>query len=253
MTLILLCSILASAVLGAFPVSAPGCGWYVKRNNEHRQPPLEPAYSYIEKYDAYYVDKKHGDATEERVLYLTFDAGYENGNVATILDTLKREDVPAAFFVLGHLIKKNKELVLRMRDEGHLVCNHTKNHKDISTMTEDEIRKNLSDLEKMCEEKTGFPLDKYFRPPEGKFTEASLTVTKSMGYKNIFWSYAYADWDEGQQIKPQKALKKLKENLHDGEILLLHPTSKTNAIILRDFVQYAKDEGYRFKSLNEFK
>ena len=236
-------------------VSSLGCynkdkseQWYFKRQG-NGETSIGYSKELLERTNSYWRDED----TEEKSIYLTFDAGYINENVIEILDVLKEEGVPGAFFILGHPLLKNTDVIVRMKNEGHLVCNHTKNHKDISTMTEDEIRKNLSDLEKMCEEKTGFPLDKYFRPPEGKFTEASLTVTKSMGYKNIFWSYAYADWDEGQQIKPQKALKKLKENLHDGEILLLHPTSKTNAVILRDFVQYAKDEGYRFKSLNEIK
>ena len=168
-----------------------------------------------------------------------------------ILDILKEENVPGAFFILGHPLLKNTDIIKRMKMEGHLVCNHTKNHKNISEMTRKEIQNNLSDLEMLFEEKTGQQMDKFFRPPEGKFSEESLLATKDSGYKNIFWSYAYADWNDNNQMSPKKALEKLKANLHAGEILLLHPTSKTNATILKDFIQYAKAEGYRFQSLNE--
>ena len=188
---------------------------------------------------------------EDKVIYLTFDAGYINENVIRILDILKEENVPAAFFVLGHPILKNTDVIKRMKDEGHLVCNHTKNHKNISSMSEEELTKNLTDLEKIFEEKTGYTLDKFFRPPEGKFTEGALKVAKKLGYKNIFWSYAYADWDDNNQINPQKALNKLKDNLHEGEILLLHPTSKTNALILKDFIGYAKSKDYSFAGLSQ--
>ena len=222
--------------------------WYFKRIANGETSISYPK-EFLDRTSSFWKDEN----SNEKTIYLTFDAGYINENVLQILDILKEEDIPAAFFILGYPILKDTDTIKRMKEDGHLICNHTKNHKDISRMTEDEIRKNLSDLEMLYEEKTGFKLDKYFRPPEGKFSEEALLVTKDMGYKNIFWSFAYADWDEGQQIQPQKALKKLKEYLHDGEILLLHPTSKTNALILGEFIQYAKAQGYHFKSLDELK
>ncbi len=217
--------------------------WYFKRkgNGETSCPYTD---SFLSRTNSYWREN-----TAEKRIYLTFDVGYMNENVLKILDVLKEEEVPAAFFILGHPLLKNTDTVKRMKEDGHLVCNHTKNHKDISNLSKEEITKNLTDLEKLFEEKTGYLLDKFFRPPEGKFSEESLIYIKEMGYKNIFWSYAYADWDDHNQMSPKKALSKLKENLHSGEILLLHPTSKTNAEIIKDFILYAKEEGYVFLSL----
>ena len=219
--------------------------WFFKRRG-NGETSTTYSDSFFEKTNSCWRDNN----TENKTIYLTFDAGYINENVIEILDILKEEEVPGAFFILGHPLLKNTDVIKRMKEEGHLVCNHTKNHKDISKMSKEELTKNLSDLEKMYEEKTGYSLDKYFRPPEGRFSENSLLVVKEMGYKTIFWSYAYADWDDKSQMAPKRALDKLKENLHKGEILLLHPTSKTNASILRTFIVYAKENGYTFESLN---
>ncbi len=252
MTLILLLGILASSVLGAFPVSAAGGGWYAKRNREHRQPPIEPAYSYIEKYDAYYVDKKHGDADEEKVLYLTFDAGYENGNIEKILDTLKREEVPGAFFILGHLIKKNPELVLRMKEEGHLVCNHTMRHNDMTRITDEEsFSRELRELEVLYRDKIGEEMARYYRPPEGRFSEENLKMAQRLGYKTIFWSFAYADWDNAKQPNEEEAIRKILDHTHNGAVILLHPTSATNAAILPELIGRWREMGYRFGTLDE--
>lgn len=221
--------------------------WYFKRkgNGETSTPYTE---DFFKKTNSYWKD-----TSGEKTIYLTFDAGYINENVIQILDILKEEDVQGAFFILGHPLLNDTDVVKRMKQDGHLVCNHTKNHKDISSMTKGELTKNLFDLEKLYEEKTGEKMDKYFRPPEGKFSEESLIAIKECGYKNIFWSFAYADWDNQNQMSQAKALKKLKENLHSGEILLLHPTSKTNASILRDFIHYAKEQGYLFSTLEKLK
>ena len=252
MTLILLFGILASSVLGAFPVSAAGNGWYTKRNTEHRQPPIEPAYSYIEQYDAYYVDKRHADTAEDKVLYLTFDAGYENGNITKILDTLKRENVPGAFFVLGHLIRKNKDLVLRMKEEGHLVCNHTMHHRDMTKITnEAEFSHELHDLEALYREEIGGEMARYYRPPEGRFSEENLKLAQKLGYKTVFWSFAYADWDNERQPDPEGAIRKILDHTHNGAVILLHPTSATNAAILPELIAKWREMGYRFGTLDE--
>lgn len=208
--------------------------------------------SFIENYGGYYVDKKHGDGAEEKVIYLTFDAGYENGNVEKILDVLKQEDVPAAFFVLENLIKQNKALVMRMIDEGHLVCNHTSKHLDVTKCkTLDEFRAELESLEDIYREVTGREMPNYFRPPEGKFSEQSMRFACELGYKTIFWSFAYADWDNGDQPSESVASEKILSNVHNGEIMLLHPTSATNAAILADIIRELKAQGYRFGSLDE--
>lgn len=225
--------------------------WYCKRNSEHKQPQLDTALSFIEQCNGVYVDKAHGDDDPEKVIYLTFDAGYENGNVAKTLDVLKNEDVCGAFFILGNLIKRNPDLIMRMVDEGHLVCNHTNNHKDITKLDKQDLLVEINSLEQAYTELSGKPLDKYFRPPEGTFDQDSLSAVNECGYKTVFWSFAYADWDNENQMSAQAAKKKIFDNLHNGEIMLLHPTSATNAEILTDVIRELKAMGYRFGPLDE--
>ena len=236
----------------AFPVSAASLGWYCKRNKEHKQPTLDPKMTVIEKYDAYYVDKNHGDADEDKVIYLTFDAGYENGNVEKILNVLKEENVPAAFFILDNLILKNTDLVKRMAEEGHTVCNHTMKHRDMTKVTDiEKFRSELEGLAALYEEKIGAPMAKFYRPPEGKFTEQNLKFATDLGYTTVFWSFAYADWDNGKQMPEEEAIKKVLDNTHNGAILLLHPTSETNAKILGRLIAEWRAQGYRFGTLDE--
>ena len=225
-------------------------GFYIPRAGNKR-PRLPAEETVIEEHGGYYIDRHVDDESERRVLYLTFDAGYENGNVEKILDTLAAEEVPAAFFVLDHLILENTDLVCRMQKEGHLVCNHTKNHKDMTKCQKEEMVKNLTDLEKLCEEKTGSALAKYFRFPEGRFSEDALMTAEELGYKTIFWSFAYADWDNGKQPDPARAKKKILENTHNGAVILLHPTSATNAEILPELIREWKAMGYSFGTLDE--
>ncbi len=212
----------------------------------------DPNMKFIENYGGYYVDKNHGDSCEDKVIYLTFDAGYENGNVERILNVLKEQDVTAAFFVLENLILKNGDLIKRMVDEGHLVCNHTSKHLDVTKCeTVDEFRTELERLENVFKECTGVEMPKYFRAPEGKFSESSMKFVSQLGYKTIFWSFAYADWDNDKQMSGSAAKEKIMSNIHNGEIMLLHPTSKTNADILSDIICELKAQGYRFGTLDE--
>jgi len=227
--------------------------WYCAHRKDHLQPVSDQTMSFIDKHDAYYIDSNHGDKCDSKVIYLTFDAGYENGNISKILDILKAEDVPAAFFVLGNLIVKNTDLVNRMFDEGHLVCNHTYSHKSMVDIDRESFNSELEKLENTCLEYTGHSLAKYYRPFEGVFDEASLIYAKENGYKTIFWSFAYADWDNANQMSPEKAKCKILQNVHNGEIMLLHPTSQTNAIILRDVIKELKAQGYSFATLNDLK
>ena len=247
-TVILAIALLISTSVNAL-ASQGSYTWFIKRNGRDT-PAFAREAQMVDSAGGYYIDKAAAE-NKDKVLYLTFDAGYENGNIEKILDILKKENVPAAFFILDNLILKNTDLVKRMSDEGHLVCNHTKNHRDLTKCTSDEITKNVSDLEKIYEEKTGNTLAKYFRFPEGRYSEHALKVVNDMGYKTIFWSFAYEDWDNAKQPSPEKALKKVLANTHDGAVILLHPTSDTNAKILPTLIEEWKSMGYRFGTLDE--
>ena len=233
-------------------VSSKSMNWYCVRNKQHKQPRADAPLSFVEKYDGYYVDRKHGDSDEEKVIYLTFDAGYENGNIEKILDVMKREKVAGAFFVLKNLVLQNTDLVKRMADEGHLVCNHTASHKDMTKCASfEEFKDELEKMETIYYEATGKTLARYYRPPEGKFDEESMKYAKQLGYKTVFWSFAYADWDNQKQMSPTAAKQKILSNVHNGEVMLLHPTSATNAEILGDVIRELKAQGYRFGTLDE--
>lgn len=244
-------SFVLAAVFLIQPISAQNRGWYVKRANDHRQPKLDADQEIIEKHGGYYIDRRHGDTCDEKVIYLTFDAGYINENVLSILDTLKKEKVGAAFFVLSHVLRKNGDTVKKMTEDGHLVCNHTMRHKDMTKVSHEEFVAELKGLEDAYRELTGCEMPKYYRPPEGKYSQENLIWAKELGYKTVFWSFAYADWDNGAQPELAKAKKKIQDNLHNGAVLLLHPTSKTNALLLPELISEWKAEGYRFGTLDE--
>ncbi len=226
--------------------------WYCVRTKDHRQPIVGSDLSYVEQYGGYYIDHKHGDDNAEKVVYLTFDAGYENGNVEKILDVLKEKKATGAFFILGNLVTKNTVLVKRMADEGHLVCNHTDSHPDMTTkQTLEDFKAELESLEMIYRENTGRELSRYFRPPEGRFNAESLKYAHELGYKTVFWSFAYADWDNGNQMSVQSAKQKILDNIHNGAVILLHPTSATNAAILGDVIDELRSQGYTFGTLDE--
>ncbi len=225
--------------------------WYITRNAEHRQPAVCMSDTELARYDAYYVDRAHGDDCDEKVIYLTFDAGYENGNIVKILDVLQKENVSAAFFILKHLIVHDAALVERMAREGHLVCNHTMQHPDMTQLDDSAFAKEINGLATLYEESFGEKMAPYYRPPEGKYTLRDLARVKELGYKTIFWSFAYADWDNDRQPDPEFAKKKIREHIHNGAVLLLHPTSATNAEILSELICEWKAQGYRFGTLDE--
>lgn len=228
--------------------SAAARGWYCVRAKNHERPICDADMSYITDLDGYYI----GKAENEKVIYLTFDAGYENGNVEKILDVLKEKDVKGNFFILGNLIERNGELVCRMANEGHTVANHTYTHRDMTTCkTSEEFLSELTRLESAYEELTGLKMPKYYRPPEGKFDEKTMKYASDAGYKTIFWSFAYADWDNNAQPDQSTAKKKILDNIHCGAVMLLHPTSATNSAILGDIIDTLISDGYRFGSLDE--
>ncbi len=230
-------------------VFAESTSWYFKPAQNGAQPQCCPEM-------AAFVKENGGiflGSPDDKKIYLTFDAGYENGNVERILDVLKKHNAPAAFFVLPQIIKENTELVMRMKNEGHLICNHSRSHRDMSKVTDFEtFKKELNDAEKVLYNITGFEMDKYYRPPQGNFSRQNITDAASLGYKTVFWSLAYADWDDKNQMDTQKALQLVKERTHNGAVVLLHPTSSTNAAILDDYITQTKQAGYEFCSLSDF-
>ncbi len=244
------CQIVAS--VSAEGVSTKPMNWYCRHEKDGRQPVCDNEMRFIEKYDGYYIDTKNSDpAAAEKVIYLTFDVGYENGNVAKILDTLKAEEVPAAFFVLQNLVTRDTALVQRMAAEGHLVCNHTASHKDMTKVhTKEQFAAELQKLEDTCSAQ-GIMLSKYYRPPEGRFSEENLHFAKELGFKTIFWSFGYVDWDNDRQMAPDEALTKILSGVHNGEVLLLHPTSATNAEIMPALIRELRARGFRFGTLDE--
>jgi peptidoglycan-N-acetylmuramic acid deacetylase len=239
--------------LFTFGSNAKALSWYCKRNNEHEQPLLGNDLKLAENYDVYWCDKNHIDMSDDdKVIYLTFDAGYENGNIAKILDVLKQENAYATFFILDNIILKNQDVVKRMIDEGHTVANHTLRHKDMSTITNIvDFEKELKSLEELFEKTYGVSMSKYYRPPEGKFTEENLKYAQDLGYKTIMWSFAYADWDNKNQPSCEYALNKILSNIHNGEVMLLHPTSTTNAEIMSSLIKELKAQGFRFGDMDE--
>jgi len=221
-------------------------GWYCMRTTGGKRPNIPAEMSYIEEHDGYWLGK------DEKVIYLTFDAGYENGNIEKILDTLREENVPGAFFILDNLVKQNTDLVKRMITEGHTVCNHTASHRDMTKITDiGEFKSELDEMEKCFSEITGYEMAKYYRPPEGKLSEQNMAWADELGYKTILWSFAYADWDNEKQMAPDKAVEKILNGTHNGEVILLHPTSATNAQILPELISKWKEMGYRFGTLDE--
>jgi len=222
--------------------------WGIKRNNNNEQPDLGiNNKALIEKYDGYAM----GNA-EEKIVYLTFDNGYEAGYTAKILDVLKETEVKATFFITGHYLNTQPELVKRMIDEGHIVGNHTVNHYSMPTIEPFKIKAEIQNLHTAVYEKFGYEM-KYLRPPKGEFSEQTLQITKNLGYTTVMWSFAYDDWDEKKQGREQYAKDKILNNIHSGAIILLHANSKDNANILKDIISEAKSKGYEFKNLDEFK
>ena len=253
LTLILSVSCLSSIAFGhSINIASDDTelNWYFVNRGKDTLPECpKEATGLLSKYDAYYL----GD-TNEKVVYLTFDEGYENGYTPKILDILRDEKVPAAFFVVKPYIVSNPEIIKRMSDEGHLVCNHSNHHPSMATVTDPEkFKSEFTDVEEAYKEVVGTDMPKFFRPPMGKFSEESLKMTKDLGYSSIFWSFAYVDWYNNQQPTHDFAKNKIYSRTHPGAIVLLHSNSQTNSEILDDVITHWKEEGYTLKSLNNLK
>ncbi|MDR1773703.1 MAG: delta-lactam-biosynthetic de-N-acetylase [Clostridioides sp.] len=220
--------------------------WYFNPREDGKQPlPIQEA-SFFNKYNAYFA----GDANDKKI-YLTFDAGYESGNTEKILDTLKKHNVKANFFVVKDYIDKNPDIVKRMADEGHLVGNHSVTHPSMASISDvDKFNAEILDVADAYKKVTGKEMPKFFRPPMGKFSERSLKYTQDLGYKTIFWSFAYVDWYNDKQPSHEFAKEKIYSRTHPGEIALLHPNSTTNTEILDEVLTHWEDEGYKLDTLD---
>lgn len=256
---VLLCLVLATFGLlrlrgeTALTVTAPAAvpastdNWGLSFPTEGESPVGNASVADLAQYDAYYL----GD-TSQKVIYLTFDCGYENGYTETILDVLKKHQAPAAFFVVGNMIETAPGIIRRMAAEGHIVGNHTYHHPDMSAISDQAaFKKELDDLAALYKETVGEDLPMFYRPPQGKYNEENLKQAQALGYKTIFWSLAYVDWYVDNQPTPEQAYAKLLPRIHDGAIVLLHSTSKTNAEILDDLLTKWEDMGYTFASLED--
>ena len=247
----------ASFFLGRYaaqvaPVSGraiqPGAdgNWGLSFQEEGQPPVANASFEELAKYNAYYAED-----TQEKVLYLTFDCGFENGNTPAILDALKKHEAKATFFIVGNYLETSPDLVKRMLEEGHIVGNHSYHHPDMSQMGKEEFSKELGELESLYEQTVGQPMEKYYRPPQGKYSEENLRQAQALGYNTVFWSLAYVDWNTDDQPTAQQAYDKLLPRIHDGAIVLLHSTSRTNAEILDELLSKWEQMGYRFASLEE--
>ena len=230
----------------AVPASA-GTGWGLSFQQEGQAPVGNAGKEELQAYDAWFLGNQ-----EEKKLYLTFDVGYENGYTGRILDVLKEEQVPAAFFVVGHFVETEPKLVQRMAQEGHIIGNHTNSHPDMSAIRqEDAFLAELQTLAEKVEAVTGQPMAPYYRPPQGIYSEQNLEYAQRAGYHTIFWSLAYVDWNQDDQPDPQEAIELLNRRVHPGAVILLHSTSETNCEILQELIRGWKAQGYTFATLDD--
>ncbi len=223
--------------------------WFVVRNKKHQAPQGADTAKTLAKYNAYYYDAK-ATATD-KVIYFAFDCGYENGYTEKILDALKAYDAKAVFFVTEHYVRANPKLCKRMKEEGHLVGSHTMKHQSMPTLSTARVKEELTGLERLFKEKTGYTLDKYLRPPMGEYSNRVLKVAKDLGYTTIFWSVVYYDYDPAKQPGTQYVIDHFKTYSHNGAITLTHNISKSNADALKTVLKNLKKDGYRFARIDE--
>lgn len=241
----------AELSLGIHPVSGPVLSssenWGLSFPEEGTLPTANASIEELKQYDAYYAQD-----TDEKILYLTFDCGYENGATPAILDALKKHQAPAAFFVVGNFVRDNPDLIRRMTEEGHTVANHTLSHPDMSKISSVEnFQKELSGVESLYKEITGTDMIKYYRPPQGIYSTENLKMAQQLGYQTFFWSLAYVDWQQDNQPTHEEAFDKLLSRVHPGAIVLLHNTSKTNGEIMEELLSKWEEMGYTFRPLSD--
>lgn len=222
-------------------------GWGLSFQEEGKRPAGNASIDDLKQYNAYYASD-----TDQKIIYLTFDAGYENGNTLAILDALKKHQAPAVFFVVGNFIKDNPDLIRRILADDHIIGNHTMTHPDLPQISSmDAFQKELQDVEELYTSLTGEAMTKFYRPPRGIYNTENLSMAKELGYSTFFWSLAYVDWIQDQQPSREEAFQKLLTRIHPGAIVLLHNTSSTNAEILDELLTKWEEMGYEFHSLKE--
>ena len=222
-------------------------GWGIKRNDNHEQPDVGNVNRKIlDKYQGLYMGNK-----EQKLVYLTFDLGYEAGYTPKILEVLKQNEVKATFFITAHYVNTQPDLVKQMIDEGHIIGNHTVNHKSMPSCSLETIKKEVMDLHSAIYDKFGYEM-KFIRPPKGEYSERTVAYTNTLGYTSVMWSFGYDDWDEKKQGREEYGKKNILDNVHNGEIMLLHATSKDNANILDDVIKEIKNMGYEFRNIDQF-
>lgn len=229
-------------------VSNEKIGWGLKRAKEHKQPDLGSKNLYL-------INKYNGIAIGNpdcKYLYLTFDEGYEAGYTPQILETLKNNNIIATFFLTAHYVNTQPDLVKQMIDEGQIIGNHTVNHYSMPDINDEKLKKEIMDLHTAVFEKFGYEM-KYIRPPKGEYSQRTLEFCNSLGYKTVMWSVAYDDWDEKHQKGVEYAKKKILDNIHPGAVILLHGNSIDNANALDEIIKEAKNMGYEFNSIDNFK
>lgn len=227
--------------------STASASWGLGFGQPGTQPTGNVSPAVLRKYNAYYIEE-----TEEKRIYLTFDCGFENGNTSAILDALKKHNAPATFFVVGHYLETSPDLVKRMLAEGHSVGNHTYHHPDMSKIsTREAFEKELDSLAELYQDITGSSISRYYRPPQGIYSEENLKMARDLGYQTFFWSLAYVDWKQEDQPSHEQAFDKLLTRVHPGAIVLLHNTSKTNGEILDELLTRWEKMGYQFYPLSD--
>ena len=241
-----LLSIVCIMVLLCTTAAYAGENWGLHFPKDGSRPTGPSTAEHLKQFDAYFIG-----AEDDKIMYMTFDAGYETDLTAGILDVLKKHEVPAAFFLVGNYIRDYPDLINRMVTEGHIVANHTMTHPDMSKISgKDAFAAELSKVEELYKQVTGSEIPRFYRPPKGIYSETNLKHAQELGYKTIFWSATYKDWDEKNQPSKEEAFAKLLPRAHPGAVILLHNTSKTNATILDELLTKYKEMGYRFECLN---
>lgn len=245
--LLLVCILQFSLYSQANTLNNDILAWGFRRGENHEQSTLDTASEKVIKdYDGIAMGNK-----ESNFVYLTFDCGYEQGYTEKILDVLKENNVKATFFITAHYLNTSSDIVKRMIEEGHIVGNHTVNHKCLPNLSDEEIKKEIMDLHNAVFEKFGYEM-KYFRPPKGEFSQRVIDIVTKLNYTTVMWSSAYDDWDNEKQNREEYGKNKILDNIHNGCVLLLHATSKDNSIILDDVIKKTREMGYEFKNINEF-
>lgn len=255
--LLMVTAFILGSMLGVFTGQIPrsqktssadqSTGWGLSFQEEGKRPAGNASIDDLKQYNAYYASD-----TDQKIIYLTFDAGYENGNTPAILDALKKHQAPAVFFVVGNFIKDNPDLIRRILADDHIIGNHTMTHPDLPQISSmDAFQKELQDVEELYTSLTGEAMTKFYRPPRGIYNTENLSMAKELGYSTFFWSLAYVDWIQDQQPSREEAFQKLLTRIHPGAIVLLHNTSSTNAEILDELLTKWEEMGYEFHSLKE--